>query len=87
VTREELRIINDRDIREAQLETIKNQYTDYTQNHKPLEYILGKVTFFDHNFFVDENTLIPRPETEYMIQAVTEFIQNDKNTNNLLLDV
>jgi len=45
----------------------------------PLEYILWFVEFFWVKFFVDENTLIPRPETEYMILAVNEFI-----TNNLL---
>ncbi len=48
--------------------------------------ILGHVKFFGNEFIVNENTLVPRPETEYMVQAVTEYIQHLKlNTQNLIL--
>jgi len=50
-------------------------YKSYIEDKKPLEYILGHVDFFGKEFYVNEATLIPRPETEYMITAVTEFIQ------------
>ncbi|MEI7477314.1 MAG: hypothetical protein WCJ81_02000 [bacterium] len=40
---------------------------------------MGFVEFFGRKFAVDGRCLIPRPETEYMIEAVNENI-NDKMT-------
>jgi len=56
-------------------------YKSYVEDKKPLEYILGHVDFFGREFFVNEATLIPRPETEYMINSVTEFIQGQGTRN------
>lgn len=50
----------------------------------PLEYIVGKVTFLGNDFVVNKHTLIPRPETEYMIEAINEFVQT---SDLVLLDV
>lgn len=36
---------------------------------------------------VNENTLVPRPETEYMITAITEAMQKNHDTDNILLDI
>jgi release factor glutamine methyltransferase len=46
----------------------------YTIEKKPLEYILGWVEFLRYRFVVWPATLIPRPETEYMIEAINEYI-------------
>ena len=42
----------------------------------PLSYLLKKHLFYNHEFFVDENVLIPRPETENIIDQI--IIQGDK---------
>jgi release factor glutamine methyltransferase len=38
----------------------------------PLAYVLGYQNFFGYNFFVNENTLIPRVETERLIEHIQE---------------
>ena len=42
-------------------------------NHEPLEYILGCATFYGKSFDVDKRVLIPRPETEILIDKVVEL--------------
>jgi release factor glutamine methyltransferase len=44
------------------------------QKNIPLSYILGHKEFFGLDFFVNKNVLIPRPDTEIMVEAVIEII-------------
>jgi len=57
-------------------------------NHEPLAYILGHKEFFGLDFKVNESTLIPRPETELIVEKVLEKIATIKHSNNLtILDI
>lgn len=38
--------------------------------HIPLAYIRGKASFFGRDFFINEHVLVPRPETETMIELL-----------------
>lgn len=52
--------------------------------HKPLQYILGSTIFCNLPFTVNEHVLIPRPETEELVQWI---IDENKNENKSLLDI
>ena len=43
---------------------------------KPIAYITGKKFFWKHEFYIDQNVLIPRPETELIIEYVLKKYKN-----------
>jgi Methylase of polypeptide chain release factors len=51
---------------------------------EPVQYILGYAYFMDKSFVVNENTLIPRQETEEMVQKIITDHLNRKQT---ILDI
>ena len=53
------------------------------QTHKPIQYVLGKTMFFDLPFYVDESVLIPRPETEELV----EWVLKDSLQTSTILDI
>lgn len=45
----------------------------------PLSYILGNIEFYKENYLIDESVLIPRPETELLVELAIELINNLSN--------
>jgi len=45
-------------------------YVQELQKQKPIQYLLGKTEFFGLEFFVNQHTLIPRPETEELVDWI-----------------
>jgi len=78
ISREELWTKLDNELDKNIEEKVMQAYDDFVVKKKPLEYVLGYVEFLKNKFKIDERALIPRPETEYMIQAVNEHIQSWK---------
>ena len=58
-----------------QIETFINRRLNY----EPLSYIINKKEFYGFDFYVDSNVLIPRPETEEIIDLVLDYTKNKNN--------
>ncbi len=43
-------------------------------SREPLQYILGKWTFFGHAFEVNEHCLVPRPDTELLVETAIQAL-------------
>jgi release factor glutamine methyltransferase len=58
------------------------------QQEKPIQYITGKTWFYGLQFEVNENTLIPRPETEELIKWILDSQKvKDKSQKVEVLDI
>ena len=58
---------------------------DRRKKREPLAYILKKKEFWKNEFYVNKNVLIPRPETEHLIEETLKIIQ--KNTSRKILEI
>lgn len=54
---------------------------------EPVEYILSQVEFYGIDVFVSPDTLIPRQETEILVDKVSSFLQKDELEGKCLLDL
>tara|TARA_S200000501_G_scaffold247567_1_gene231927 strand:- start:138 stop:992 length:855 start_codon:yes stop_codon:yes gene_type:complete len=57
------------------------------RKEKPLQYITHQATFFGIDFFVNQSVLIPRPETEDLVNWVLEDIYKNKIISPQLMDI
>ena len=46
---------------------------------QPLQYILGKWDFYDMTFYVGDGVLIPRPETEMLVDIALDYLKDKEN--------
>lgn len=80
----DLYLLFDRPLTELEL----NQYREYLKrrgNFEPLQYILGKVEFFGLEIIVNDSVLIPRPETELLVEKIINDYKS--NLNLTILDI
>ena len=54
-------------------EELINNFFEKKQKKVPLDYILKSTEFFEEDFYVDHRVLIPRPETELLVDFINKY--------------
>jgi len=57
-----------------QLEKL-NKLVKKRLNNEPIAYLTGHKEFFGHDFLVNKNVLIPRPESEFLVEKSLEYLK------------
>ncbi|MBU0506767.1 MAG: peptide chain release factor N(5)-glutamine methyltransferase [bacterium] len=64
----------DRSLLDSELAAFK-QLVKRRVQHEPVAYMVGKKEFWSRDFIVSKDVLIPRPETEHIVDAVIDYIK------------
>ena len=75
--REEVLIDLDREIEEKNILVFK-KYLKRRSRHEPIAYILEEKEFWSKKFAVNKSTLIPRPETELLVEKLLKIYKGKK---------
>ena len=79
-------IYKDLPVNEAQQKQLR-KITSELLLHRPVQYVLGEAWFINMKLIVDENVLIPRPETEELVEWIAEDIKKSGNIEVSLIDI
>lgn len=63
------------------------EYTDRLLNGEPVQYIIGNVDFYGNKIIVNKNVLIPRFETELLVEKTIKYIKNKYDNKIDILDI
>jgi len=76
-----------RQLPKAEYEKLKKYLEDLLKD-KPVQYVLNEVWFYKRKFYVNENVLIPRPETEELVQWIVSDFKKEKYSESInIIDI
>ena len=76
----------DQPLTKAELAQFKDCIRQRVQ-HRPVAYIVGHKEFMGLDFNVTEDTLIPRPDTEILVEAVISRLQTGRENTGIIADI
>ena len=76
-SREEILVNFNQNINNKNILTFK-EYLLRRSKNEPIAYILSEKEFWSKKFIVNQNTLIPRPETELLVESLIKAYKNKK---------
>ena len=82
----ELYLEFDRSLSEQELEPLRDKVRRRAEG-EPLQHLLGHWDFFGRTFKTDRRALIPRPETELLVETMLREFGTSGESANRLLDV
>ena len=74
---------------EVSKETLEKFFTalNYRKQFCPTAYLLGKKEFYSQDFFVNQDVLIPRPETEHIVDVAINILEKNEEEYPVVVDV
>ncbi|MCD6246141.1 peptide chain release factor N(5)-glutamine methyltransferase [candidate division WOR-3 bacterium] len=65
-----------------------DRYRDFIKRRikgEPVQYIIGKTEFFGLSFHIDRSVLIPRPESEFLVEKAIDYFK--KRDGGIIIDI
>ena len=82
----ELLTILDKEV-DSDIEKLYKSSLEALKENKPIQYVIGNVNFYGLKFIVNKNVLIPRFETEELVEQVVEYTKDLKKDKIKILDL
>ena len=82
----ELLTILDKEV-DINIEKLYKSSLEALQENKPIQYVIGNVNFYGLKFIVNKNVLIPRFETEELVEQVVEYTKDLNKDKIKILDL
>ena len=83
LSNEELNLANNKKVGEKDLKNFE-QLINRRKNSEPIAYLTNIKSFWKNDFYVDQSVLIPRSDSELLIESVIEYFPDLKKTYNFL---
>ena len=80
LSREQLLVNLDRNMYKSKFNLFR-KLLSRRERKEPIAYIINKKEFWKNNFYINRNVLIPRPETEIIVEEVLNIIKTNSSKN------